>query len=238
MYILPAIDLYNGSAVRPTKGDYNKMTVYSGNPAGVAEKFQKLGAEYLHVVDLEGAKDGTTANFDVVKSIIDKTGMKIEIGGGIRNDEVIKKYIDAGAARVILGTAAVKDSLFLQRAVDLYGDKIAVGVDIKEGFVAVKGWLEVTEAECFSFCSGLEKIGVKTVICTDISKDGMMGGTNLELYKKLNSSFDINIIASGGVSSIEDIKTLASMNMYGAIVGKAVYENTINLEEAIAAAGN
>ena len=164
--------------------------------------------------------------------------MKVEIGGGIRNDETIKKYIEAGAERVILGTAAVSDSLFLQRAIENYGDKIAVGVDIKDGFVAVKGWLEVTETECFSFCSGLEKLGVKTVICTDISKDGMLGGTNIELYKKLNETFDLNIIASGGISSIDDIKTLASMDMYGAIVGKAVYENTIDLREAVSAAEN
>lgn len=233
MYILPAIDLYNGCAVRLAKGDYNQMTVYSNNPPEFAEKFQKSGAEYLHVVDLEGAKDGTTANFDVVKAIIEKTDMKVEIGGGIRTDDVIKKYIDAGVARVILGTAAVKDTLFLKRAVEKYGDKIAVGVDIKDGLVAIKGWLEVTGIKCFDFCNHLEMLGVKTVICTDISKDGMLSGTNIELYKELNEKFDINIIASGGVTTLDDIKKLSDMNMYGAILGKALYENAIDLSEAV-----
>lgn len=236
MYILPAIDLYKGAAVRLSRGDYNQMKIYSSNPPEFAEKFAESGAQYLHVVDLEGAKDGTTANFNTVKAIIDKTDMKVEIGGGIRNDDVIKKYIEAGASRVILGTAAVKDSLFLKRAAADYGDKIAVGVDIKDGFVAVKGWLEITDVKCFDFCSELEKIGVKTVICTDISKDGMMSGTNIELYKELNESFDLNIIASGGVSTIDDIKKLAGINMYGAILGKALYEGTLDLKEAVQAA--
>lgn len=236
MYILPAIDLYKGAAVRLSRGDYNQMKIYSSNPPEFAEKFAESGAQYLHVVDLEGAKDGTTANFNTVKAIIDKTDMKVEIGGGIRNDDVIKKYIEAGASRVILGTAAVKDSLFLKRAAADYGDKIAIGVDIKDGFVAVKGWLEITDVKCFDFCSELEKIGVKTVICTDISKDGMMSGTNIELYKELNESFDLNIIASGGVSTIDDIKKLAGINMYGAILGKALYEGTLDLKEAVQAA--
>lgn len=236
MYILPAIDLYKGAAVRLSRGDYNQMKIYSSNPPEFAEKFAESGAQYLHVVDLEGAKDGTTANFNTVKAIIDKTDMKVEIGGGIRNDDVIKKYIEAGASRVILGTAAVKDSLFLKRAAADYGDKIAIGVDIKDGFVAVKGWLEITDVKCFDFCSELEKIGVKTVICTDISKDGMMSGTNIELYKELNESFDLNIIASGGVCTIDDIKKLAGINMYGAILGKALYEGTLDLKEAVQAA--
>ena len=236
MYILPAIDLYKGAAVRLSRGDYNQMKIYSSNPPEFAEKFAESGAQYLHVVDLEGAKDGTTANFNTVKAIIDKTDMKVEIGGGIRNDDVIKKYIEAGASRVILGPAAVKDSLFLKRAAADYGDKIAIGVDIKDGFVAVKGWLEITDVKCFDFCSELEKIGVKTVICTDISKDGMMSGTNIELYKELNESFDLNIIASGGVSTIDDIKKLAGINMYGAILGKALYEGTLDLKEAVQAA--
>ena len=233
MFILPAIDLYNGSAVRLSKGDYNQMSIYSNNPPEFAEKFAKSGAEYLHVVDLEGAKDGTTANFDVVKEIIDKTDMKVEIGGGIRTDDVIRKYIDAGVARVILGTAAVKDSLFLKRAVSNYGDKIAVGVDVKDGFVAVKGWLEVTELRCFDFVAGLEEMGVKTVICTDISKDGMLGGTNIDLYRDLTKNFDINVIASGGISTLDDVKKLTDMHMYGAIIGKALYENTLDLKEAV-----
>ena len=233
MYILPAIDLYNGSAVRLSKGDYNNMIVYSDNPPEFAEKFHKSGAEYLHVVDLEGAKDGTTANFETVKAIIDKTDMKVEIGGGIRTDAIIKKYIDAGVSRVILGTGAVMDSLFLERSVRNYGDKIAVGVDIKGEYVAIKGWLEVTEVKCFDFCRGLERIGVKTIICTDISKDGMLGGTNTKKKKKLNDNFDMNIIASGGISSLDDIRKLSEFNIYGAILGKAIYEGAIDLKEAV-----
>ena len=233
MYIIPAIDLYNGCAVRLKKGDYEQMTVYSNNPPEFAEKFEKSGAEWLHVVDLEGAKDGTTSNIETVKAIVEKTGMKVEIGGGIRNDETVNKYINIGVSRVILGTAAVKDIAFLKRAVNKYGDKIAVGVDIRDGLVAIKGWLETTAIKCFDFCDHLEKIGVKTIICTDISKDGMLGGTNTELYKKLNESFNIDIIASGGVSTIADIKKLASMNMYGAILGKALYENAVDLSEAV-----
>ena len=236
MYILPAIDLYNGCAVRLSRGDYNKMTVYSDNPPEFAKAFFNAGAQYLHVVDLEGAKDGTTANFDTVKAIIDKTDMKVEIGGGIRSEDVIKKYIDAGVSRVILGTAAAENFGFLEDMVKKYGERIAVGVDIKDGFVAVKGWLEVTEIKCHDFCKKLESIGVKTVICTDISKDGMLGGTNTELYKELNESFDIDIVASGGISSVDDIKKLASMNMYGAILGKELYEGVVDLKDAIEAA--
>ncbi len=233
MYIIPAIDLYNGCAVRLKKGDYDQMTVYSENPPEFAEKFQKCGAEYLHVVDLEGAKDGTTANIETVKAIVEKTSMKVEIGGGIRSDEVVEKYINIGVSRVILGTAAVKDSVFLKRMVGRYGDKIAVGVDIRDGFVAIKGWLETTAIKCFDFCAELEQLGVKTVICTDISKDGMLGGTNTELYKEMNERFNLDIVASGGVSTIQDIKKLSEMNMYGAILGKALYENALDLTEAI-----
>lgn len=233
MYIIPAIDLYNGCAVRLKKGDYDQMTVYSENPPEFAEKFQKCGAEYLHVVDLEGAKDGTTANIETVKAIVEKTSMKVEIGGGIRSDEVVEKYINIGVSRVILGTAAVKDSVFLKRMVGRYGDKIAVGVDIRDGFVAIKGWLETTAIKCFDFCAELEQLGVKTVICTDISKDGMLGGTNTKLYKEMNERFNLDIVASGGVSTLQDIKKLSEMNMYGAILGKALYENALDLTEAI-----
>jgi len=233
MYIIPAIDLYNGCAVRLKKGDYAQMTIYSNNPPEFAEKFHKCGAEYLHVVDLEGAKYGTTANIDTVKAIVDKTSMKVEIGGGIRNDEVVEKYINIGVSRVILGTAAVQDSVFLKRMVVKYGDKIAVGVDIRDGLMAIKGWLETTEVMCFDFCAELEQIGVKTIICTDISKDGMLGGTNTELYKEMNERFNIDIVASGGVSTLDDIKKLSDMNMYGAILGKALYENALDLTEAI-----
>lgn len=233
MYIIPAIDLIDGKAVRLQKGDYNKVTVYSDSPAEVAESFERDGAKMLHVVDLDGAKDGTTANFDTVKEIIRRTGLSVEIGGGVRNIERVKKYIDIGVDRIIIGTAAVTDPDFLKEAVKLYGEKIVVGVDVKDGYVAIKGWLEVSEVSCYDFCKTLCELGVKTVICTDISKDGMMSGTNLELYRDLNRRFGMNIIASGGVSSIDDVCALKEMDIYGAILGKALYTGAIKLSEAV-----
>jgi len=232
MNLFPATDIIGGKAVRLVKGDYNKMTIY-GSPLEIAEGFKRKGAKYLHAVDLEGAKNGDTPNFDTVKKLIDESGLLVEIGGGIRTIETVKKYLDAGAFRVILGTAAVKDRAFLERAVKEYGEKIAVGVDIKDGYVAIKGWTEVSELECSEFCAYLQSIGVKTVICTDISKDGLLSGTNIELYKSLSEKFDIDIVASGGITSISEVKTLAEMGMYGAILGKSLYEGTIDLEEAL-----
>lgn len=236
MYIIPAIDLIGGKAVRLQKGDYNKVTVYSDSPAEVAESFERDGAKMLHVVDLDGAKDGTTANFDTVKEIIRRTGLSVEIGGGVRNIERVKKYIDIGVDRVIIGTAAITDPEFLREAVRLYGEKIVVGVDVKDGYVAIKGWLEVSEVSCNDFCEHLSSLGVKTVICTDISKDGMMSGTNLELYRDLNERFGMNIIASGGVSTLDDVRALRKMNMYGAILGKALYTGAVKLTDAVRAA--
>lgn len=236
MIILPAIDMYDKKAVRLYKGDYKQMTVYSENPVEIALDFKNAGAEFIHLVDLEGAKDGTTPNIDVVEKIIKETGLKTEIGGGIRNRETLEKYLSIGVSRVILGTAAVTDREFLLWAVEKYGERIAVGADIKDGFVAIKGWLEKSEIKCEDFFSDMEKVGVKTIICTDISKDGAMQGTNRELYKELSANFNIDIVASGGVSSIDDIKALREMNLYGAIVGKAYYINAIDLKEAIALA--
>lgn len=236
MIILPAIDMYDKKAVRLYKGDYKQMTVYSENPVEIALDFKNAGAEFIHLVDLEGAKDGTTPNIDVVEKIIKETGLKTEIGGGIRSRETLEKYLSIGVSRVILGTAAVTDREFLLWAVEKYGERIAVGADIKDGFVAIKGWLEKSEIKCEDFFSDMEKVGVKTIICTDISKDGAMQGTNRELYKELSSNFNIDIVASGGVSSIDDIKALREMNLYGAIVGKAYYINAIDLKEAIALA--
>ena len=233
MNIIPAIDLIGGKAVRLVKGDYNKVTVYSDDPAAVAESFEKAGAKYLHVVDLDGAKDGTTANFETIKEIISRTSLSVEVGGGIRSLERVKKYIDVGVDRVIIGTAAVTDPDFLEEAVRLYGEKIVVGVDIKDGFVAIKGWLEVSAISCNDFCKKLQTLGVKTVICTDISKDGMMSGTNRELYRELYDKFELNIIASGGVSSMEDVAVLSNMGIFGAIVGKAIYTGAIELSAAI-----
>ncbi len=234
MYIIPAIDLIGGEAVRLQKGDYNRVTVYSSEPASVAKGFEESGARLLHVVDLDGAKDGTTANLQTVKKIVESTSLSVEIGGGVRDIERVRKYISLGVDRVIIGTAAVEDPAFLREALSEFGEKIVVGVDIKDGYVAIKGWLEVSTLSCEDFCRELSKMGVKTVIVTDISKDGMMSGTNIELYRSLSEKFDINIIASGGVSSMEDISTLMSMNIYGAIVGKALYTGAIDLAEAIA----
>lgn len=233
MLIFPAIDLYDKKAVRLYKGDYNQMTVYSENPLEVAKGFKEAGAQYIHMVDLEGAKDGTTPNFDIVASVAKESGLKVEIGGGIRNEETVKKYIDAGVMRVILGTAALNDRAFLESVCKKYGDKIAVGADLKDGQVAVKGWLETSNVSGMDFLSEMESLGIKTVICTDISRDGAMRGTNRELYKELSEKFTMDIVASGGVSTIEDIKALREMNFYGAIVGKAIYTGDIDLREAI-----
>lgn len=237
MLIFPAIDLYEKKAVRLLKGDYNKMTVYSDNPVEIAKDFKKSGAEYIHLVDLEGAKSGETPNIDVVKEIVDGCGLFVEVGGGIRSMAVIERYIGIGVKRVILGTAAVTDEEFLKEACEKYADKIAVGVDIKDGFVAIKGWTEKSQYSCFDFCEKMQSMGVKTLICTDISKDGAMQGTNLELYRELSDRFSVRITASGGVSDIGDIKRLAEMNIYGAIIGKAYYTGAISLKEAIEVAG-
>lgn len=237
MYLFPAIDLIDGKAVRLFKGDYNEMTVYSDNPPEIAEDFVKCGASHIHIVDLEGAKSGETPNFETVKAIKEKSGVFCEIGGGIRTAEVIDRYLnEAKLDRVILGTAAVQNIEFVKECVEKYGEKIAVGVDIKDGFVAVKGWLEKSSLDAFDFCSTLQEIGVKTVICTDISKDGAMKGTNRQLYKELSEKFDIQIVASGGVSSMDDIIALKEMELYGAIIGKAYYTGAINLAEAVEAA--
>ena len=233
MLIYPAIDLYEGKAVRLYKGDYAEMTVYSDNPIEIARDFQASGATHIHMVDLEGAKSGTTPNFDTVLYIKNNTDLFVEIGGGVRTMEVIDRYIGAGVDRVILGTAAVTSEGFVESAVAKYGDKIAVGIDIKDGFVAIKGWTEKSELRAFAFAEKMQKIGVKTLICTDISKDGAMQGTNHELYREMSEKFSMQIIASGGVSSIEDVKKLRERDLYGAIIGKAYYTGAIDLKEAV-----
>lgn len=233
MIIYPAIDLYGKKAVRLYKGDYNNMTVYSDNPCEIAEDFYSSGARYMHVVDLEGAKTGETPNIDVIGKLAAMPDMFIEVGGGIRSIDVAERYINAGVDRVILGTAALRDREFLNEAINKFGDKVAVGVDIKDGYVAVKGWVEKSEVLAFDFLRELDELGVKTVICTDISKDGAMVGTNLELYREISEKFGMQIIASGGVSSIDDVKKLREMDIYGAIVGKAYYTKAISLNEAI-----
>ena len=233
MKLFPAIDLYEGKAVRLFKGDYAQMTVYNNDPAAVAQDFAAAGATCIHIVDLEGAKSGTTPNFDTVCKIKATSGLFCEIGGGIRSMDVIDRYLSAGIDRVILGTAAVGNLDFVKRAVDKYGDRISVGADLKDGYVAVKGWVEKTNVSADEFFAQMQDVGVKTVICTDISKDGAMMGTNLELYRSLSQRFSMQIVASGGVSSIEDVQKLSQMGLYGAIIGKAYYTGAIDLKKAV-----
>lgn len=236
MLIYPAIDLYEGKAVRLFKGDYAQMTVYHENPVEVSMDFRVQGATHIHLVDLEGAKMGTTPNLEMVCAIKRETGLFCEIGGGIRSMEVVERYLNAGIDRVILGTAAVTDIDFLKAAVTKYGDRIAVGIDIRDGFVAIKGWTEKSAEKAMDFCEKMQRIGVKTLICTDISRDGAMQGANHNLYKTLSEQFQMQIIASGGVSAMEDVCCLAAMNIHGAIIGKAYYTGAINLKEAIGVA--
>ena len=236
MIIFPAIDLYDKKAVRLYKGDYQNMTVYSENPIEIARDFELTGATHIHMVDLEGAKDGTTPNLDIVRQVANETSLFVEIGGGIRDMATVEKYLLAGVGRVILGTAAVTNPDFLKEAVTKYSDKIAVGADVKDGFIAIKGWLEKSEKTLEDFLCEMQNIGVKYIICTDISKDGAMRGTNLELYKELSQKYSMNITASGGVSSLDDVKKLREMNIYGAIIGKAYYIGAIDLKDALEAA--
>ena len=235
MILFPAIDLIDGKAVRLYKGDYAQMTVYSDNPVAVAKSFEAAGATHLHVVDLQGARDAGTPNFQTVCSIINATSLNVEIGGGIRDLQTVEKYLKAGVFRVILGTAALTDPTFLKNAVSLYGDRIAVGADLRDGMVATHGWLETSSVSGTEFIAMMQSSGVKVIICTDISKDGVLGGTNRELYQSLQASFpNMRFTASGGISDMETIKALNEMNMYGAILGKALYTGALDLKQAIA----
>jgi len=233
MKILPAIDIYDKKVVRLYKGDYENMTVYSENPVLIAKDFKDSGADMIHIVDLEGAKDGTTPNIEIIRDIIEQTGLFAEVGGGIRTMDALEKYFDAGVGRAILGTAAVKDEAFLVNAVKRFGKRIAVGADVKDGYIAIKGWTEKSTYTLDEFFSKMQALGVGTIICTDVSKDGAMKGTNLLMYRELSQKYSVDIIASGGVSSIDDVRELKKMNIYGAIVGKAYYVGAINLKEAI-----
>lgn len=233
MKLYPAIDLYGGKAVRLYKGEYQQMTVYNENPLEVAMAFQTAGAKCIHLVDLEGAKFGTTPNLPVIAKILTETNLFVEVGGGIRTMETVDAYLSLGVNRVILGTAAVTDRAFLEAAIAKYGEKIAVGVDLKDGYVAIKGWTEKSQWTADAFFADLEKLGVVTVICTDISRDGAMQGTNRQLYQVLSGKYKIQLIASGGVSSIDDVKALREMDLHGAIIGKAYYTGAIDLREAL-----
>ena len=236
MYIYPAIDLYGGKAVRLFKGDYNQMTVYSDDPVSVAKDFAAAGASHIHLVDLEGAKLGRPANLDSIRAIVETTGLFAEVGGGIREMETVDSYLAIGVSRVILGTAAVKEPDFLKAALQKYGEKIAVGVDLKDGYVAIKGWTETSDLKAEEFFGKMQALGVKTIICTDISRDGAMKGANRALYRELSAKFDIDLIASGGVSSMEDVTALAAMRLHGAIIGKAYYIGAVDLKKAVEAA--
>ena len=233
MIILPAIDLFDKKAVRLYRGDYNNMTVYSENPIEIARDFEACGATHIHMVDLEGAKDGTTPNIDIVAQVARETKLFVEIGGGIRSMQTVEKYFDAGVGRVILGTAAVNDPDFLLAAVSKYGERIAVGADVKDGCIAIKGWLENSGVTLDDFRAKMQSIGVRNIICTDISKDGTMRGTNLELYRTLSAKSSMDITASGGVSSMDDVRELRAMQLYGAIIGKAYYTGDIDLRVAV-----
>lgn len=233
MILFPAIDLYEGKAVRLYKGDYAQMTVYSSHPEEIARDFAACGATHAHLVDLEGARDGSTPNLETVLRIRKAAGLFCEIGGGIRNMETVETYLSAGLDRVILGTAAAEDRHFLSRAVERWGEKIAVGVDVRDGFVAVKGWTRNTGLRFMDFCREMEALGVRTLICTDISRDGAMRGTNRDMYRQLSETLGLQMTASGGVSTLEDVRSLKSIGLYGAIIGKAYYTGDIDLKEAI-----
>ncbi len=237
MQIFPATDILGGKVVRLTKGDYNQVKIYADSPAEMALEFMKDGATNLHMVDLDGAKDGLPVNFDAIREAAKIDGLFIEVGGGIRNMQRIEDYLSLGVKRVILGTAAVRNYPFVEEAVKEFGSAVAVGVDAKEGLVAVSGWQETTNVNSVEFCKKLRDTGVSTVIYTDISKDGMLSGTNLEIYRELSEIKGLDIVASGGITFAHEIETLREMNIYGAIVGKAVYEGKLSLKDALAAAG-
>lgn len=233
MKLYPAIDLKDGKCVRLLQGDYNEVTVYGMNPGEMAKKWESLGGDYLHIVDLDGAKEGKAVNGKAIRQIVEAIQIPIEVGGGIRSIEDIRLQLSLGAQRVILGSVAIKNRGLVKEALETFGtDKIVVGVDAKDGMVAIEGWIEVTDTSAIAFCKELEKMGVQTVIYTDIAKDGMMQGPNIEETRKLVESTHLDIVASGGVSSLEDLKALEKIGVYGAIIGKAIYTGAIDLEEA------
>ena len=233
MLIFPAIDLVGGKAVRLYKGDYSQMTVYDDDPLNAARRFEAVGATHLHMVDLEGARDGGTPNFDTVRRVLENTDLFVEIGGGIRDMAVIERYLSAGVKRVILGTAAIADEAFTRSAIERFGAAIALGADVRDGEVAIRGWLELSGMTLDAFCDKYQRLGLKTLICTDISRDGAMQGANRALYADLQRRYRMDIVASGGVSTLEDVRALAALGLYGAIIGKACYTGDIDLKRAI-----
>ena len=237
MEIFPAIDLRGGQVVRLYQGDYDWETVYDADPCAVARRFRDAGARFLHVVDLDGAKDGTLANFDTIAAIARQGSLSIEVGGGIRTEERIRRYLDLGVDRCILGTIAVRDFEFTRRMAEAYGPKVAVGVDARDGFVAISGWKELSDERGVDFCRRLRDVGVRRVIYTDISRDGAESGTNLDLYRELTTIDGLEITASGGVSSLEELRTLRDMGVRAAILGKALYTGRLDLAAVIREVG-
>lgn len=233
MILFPAIDLKDGKCVRLEQGDFSKQEIYSRSPLEVALAFEKVGSKVLHIVDLDGARTGERRNASIVSEILENTNLDIQLGGGIRSLESITFWLELGISKVILGTIAIENINIVKEAVERYGDRIIVGVDAKDAFVATNGWEKATAQNSFEFCKELENLGVKSVVYTDISKDGMLTGPNLEAYKKLSNETNLQIIASGGVSSINDLISLQKLNLYGAISGKAIYERKFSLEEAL-----
>lgn len=234
MELLPAIDMIDGCAVRLTQGNYDAKKVYDQNPVDVAKRFEEAGALWIHMVDLDGARLGTPKNAHIVEAVASKTNLHIEIGGGVRTLSSVASYLDAGASRAIIGTAAVKDPEFLKQALSTYKEQVAVGVDVLDEYVRVSGWEERTEIKLFDFCKQLESLELQTLICTDISKDGMLGGTNVVLYERLVQNFSFDVIASGGISSVDDLGALIKCGAHGAILGKAMYEGVLSLQDALA----
>ena len=233
MLIFPAIDILGGKAVRLLKGDYDKATVYNDDPYSVAKSFRDAGCDAIHIVDLDGAREGSAVNMGIVRSIARIPGMLSEIGGGIRNMDTVCRYLDAGISRVILGTAALEDPRLLDSALERFGNRIAVGVDLRDGMVAVRGWLETSSRDGLDFIRELESRGVGTAIVTDISRDGAMKGPNLVLYRAIASGCSMDITASGGVSTLDDLRNLKDAGVYAAIIGKAYYSGAIRLEDAL-----
>lgn len=231
--IFPAIDLVGGKAVRLYKGDYAQMTVYDDDPLNAARRFEAAGATHLHMVDLEGARDGGTPNLETVRRIVENTGLFVEIGGGVRSMDVIEKYLSIGVKRVILGTAAIADEAFAREALDRFSDAVALGADVKDGEVAIRGWLELSGMSLDAFCEKYQALGARTLICTDVSRDGAMRGANRALYADLQAKYRMDIVASGGVSTLDDVRALAALGLYGAIIGKACYTGAIDLKQAI-----
>lgn len=233
MIIFPAIDILKGKCVRLIQGDYNKEVVYGDSPVDMAKQWQAKNAEFIHIVDLDGARSGKSLNEQIIIDIAKAVDVPIQVGGGIRSMETVKTYLDNGVNRVIVGTAAIEDEAFLQEAVETYKERIVVSLDAKDGYVATEGWTDTSDVRALDIVKDLEKLGVKTIVYTDIAKDGMLQGPNLEEQRAINEATSIDVIASGGVTTREDVDNLKELNMYGAIVGKALYDGKITFEELI-----